>query len=147
MKVSFTILSEPASKANSRKLVTFGKRPGFIKSEKARQYEATARDQIPENCRVMFTGDVRFTADIYYASRRPDLDESVILDVLQAEYKKIGGRRLCTRHGVYLNDRQVKEKIVRWHLDTERPRAVITVEELAEQSPLLDTNSIQHSLV
>ena len=35
---SFTIHGEPASKANSRKIVLFGKRPALIKSEKARKY-------------------------------------------------------------------------------------------------------------
>ena len=34
---SFTIDGEPASKANSRKIVMFGKRPAVIKSDKARR--------------------------------------------------------------------------------------------------------------
>lgn len=45
--VSFTIYGEPASKANSRKLVTFGKRPAFIKSDKARAYLKDFHSQVP----------------------------------------------------------------------------------------------------
>jgi Holliday junction resolvase RusA-like endonuclease len=50
---------------------------------------------------------------IYYASRRPDLDESLILDLMQGI--------------IYENDRSVKEKHIFWGLDKENPRAEITV--------------------
>jgi Holliday junction resolvase RusA-like endonuclease len=109
---SFTILGEPASKANSRKLVKFGKRPAIIKSDKARQYEKTFRQQ----CKVLkelFEGDVGVEMTIYYRTRRPDLDESVILD--------------CMQGYIYGNDRQVKEKIIRHGLDKENPHADIRV--------------------
>jgi len=53
---------------------------------------------------------------IYYASRRPDLDESLILDLLQGL--------------VYLNDRQVKERHVFWGLDPDRPRAEMIIEQI-----------------
>ena len=46
-------------------------------------------------------------------SRRPDLDESVILDCLEGK--------------VYKNDRQVKAKHIFWGLDKENPRAEIEV--------------------
>jgi hypothetical protein len=39
--VWFTIDGEPASKANSRQLVTIRGRPAFIKSKKARDYVKT----------------------------------------------------------------------------------------------------------
>ena len=110
-----TIIGEPASKANSRKLVMFGKRPAFIKSDKARSYVKAAELQI-KTISPLMTGPLRFTAHIYYASRRPDLDESVILDVLQGK--------------VYLNDRQILEKHVYHGLDKLRPRAEIEVESL-----------------
>jgi hypothetical protein len=47
VKVALVIFGEPASKANQRKLVTFGKkgekkRAAFIKSDKARNYEQEA---------------------------------------------------------------------------------------------------------
>jgi|TARA_R110002153_G_scaffold52310_2_gene146746 Holliday junction resolvase RusA-like endonuclease len=112
---SFTIHGEPASKANSRKIVLFGKRPALIKSEKARAYVK----QFEAQCEVLddlFVGDVGVEMTIYYCTRRPDLDESVILD--------------CMETYIYKNDRQVKEKIIRHGLDKENPRAVIRVYEL-----------------
>jgi Holliday junction resolvase RusA-like endonuclease len=133
--VRLTILGEPASKANSRMLVKFGDRPASIKSGKARSYEKTAQAQIPENTRVMFQGPVRVTLEVYYASERPDLDESVVLDVLQAKYAK--GTRELVRPGVYANDRQVREKHVYHRIDRANPRAEITVEPLCPQQAAL----------
>ena len=60
------------------------------------------------------SGDVRVDITIYYASRRPDLDESVILD--------------CMQGFIYENDRQVKEKHIFHRLDKTNPRAEITVQ-------------------
>lgn len=155
--ISFTILGEPASKANSRQLVSFGrgekKRPALIKSEKARDYERDAQRQIPEHARQMLTGPVSVTLWIFYASERPDLDESVVLDVLQARYKRVPGdyvkigpgkyaegegeRKLISR-GVYLNDRQVREKHVYHGIDRANPRAeVVVVPLVPQQAPLV----------
>jgi len=61
----------------------------------------------------LMDGDLSVSITIYYASRRPDLDESVILDAMQDL--------------IYLNDRQVKEKHIYWGLDKENPRAEIQV--------------------
>jgi len=114
----FVVYGEPASKANSRRLVSFkrkggaGTRPALIKSQKALDYNDAFRLQCPKLSPLM-EGDVSVTITIYYASRRPDLDESVILDAMQGL--------------VYLNDRQVKEKHIFWGLDKERPRAEIIV--------------------
>lgn len=139
MIVRLTILGEPASKSNSRQLVTFGrgekKRPALIKSEKARDYEKAALMQIPASARVMLAGPVRVTLRIFYASERPDLDESVILDVLQARYSRIeDGERRLVRAGVYANDRQVREKHVHHGIDRANPRAEIEVEEMLQPS-------------
>jgi len=108
----FIIYGEPASKANSRKIVNFGKRMGVIKSQKARDYEKNFAEQCPtlEN---LIENDVKVELIIYYASRRPDLDESVILDCMQGK--------------IYVNDRQVKRKIVYWGLDRDTPRTHIRV--------------------
>lgn len=111
--LKITILGEPASKANSRQLVTLYGRPASIKSVKALDYVAAAIPQLKVQRLTPFKGDVAVSMDIYYATRRPDLDESVILDVLQGF--------------AYKNDRQVKEKLVRWHLDKTNPRAVVRV--------------------
>jgi Holliday junction resolvase RusA-like endonuclease len=115
--VTFTIYGEPASKANSRQLVrTKTGRPMFIKSQKARNYVDTFAKQCPRLDELM-TGTVEVSIDIYYASRRPDLDESVILD--------------CMQGYIYTNDRQVKIKHIYWYLDKENPRAHISVREYA----------------
>lgn len=115
MVVSFTILGEPASKANSRRLVKFGNRIVPIKSAKALSYVQSFHMQCSKRSSLI-EDDVRVTMTIYYASRRPDLDESVILDAMQGL--------------IYVNDRQVKEKHITWALDKANPRAVIQVEPL-----------------
>ena len=112
--VDFKIYGEPASKANSRKLVTIRGRPAFIKSKKARDYVAMFDKQCPV-LQELLEGDLSVTITIFYATRRPDLDESVILD--------------CMQDKIYKNDRQVKEKHIFWGLDRDNPRAEITVTE------------------
>lgn len=110
--VKFTVYGEPASKANSRKMVLIKGRPALIKSQKARDYVKTFEQQCPV-LEVPTTDDVVVEMMIYYASRRPDLDESLILDCMQCR--------------VYKNDRQVKQKFIYWGLDKENPRSVIRV--------------------
>jgi Holliday junction resolvase RusA-like endonuclease len=103
----FTILSEPASKANSRRLVTIRGRPAFIKSSKALGYVAAVRLQV-RPLHPLPSTDVCLNLHMYYATRRPDLDESALLDALQGL--------------LYVNDRQVKERHTYWHLDKTNPR-------------------------
>lgn len=112
-----TIKGEPVSKANSRRLVSIHGQPRVIKSAKALDYVRRVELLVPR-LNPMLEGRLRLTATIYYASERPDLDESLILDALQ-------GR-------IYANDRQVRERHV-WHaIDREDPRAILLVEEIAE---------------
>ena len=113
--VEFVIHGEPASKANSRQLVTIKGRPAFIKSKKARDYVKLFAEQTP-TLKDQITEDVEVEITIYYKTRRPDLDESVILD--------------CMQGPIYANDRQVKSKIIRWGLDRENPRSHIAVRPL-----------------
>jgi Holliday junction resolvase RusA-like endonuclease len=113
--VHYTIYGEPASKANSRRLVIIGGRARFIKSQKALDYVKAVREQV-RPMQPLMTGDLRMTAHVYYASRRPDLDVSLILDALQ---------------GIsYENDRQIKEQHLHHHIDRDDPRAVISLEEM-----------------
>lgn len=107
-----TILGQPYSKANSRMLVSTKGVSRFIKSPKALRYAESFKMQCP-TLDPLFEDDVRVELDIYYASRRPDLDESLILDLLQGK--------------VYRNDRQVREKLVRWGIDPGRPRTEIHI--------------------
>ena len=125
--IKLTIYGEPASKANSRQLVTRNGLPMIIKSQKALDYEHAALQQIPYLAKLMLEGELTATIHVYYATERPDLDESIILDVLQAKFETSGQRKICTRKGVYLNDRQVRERHVYHHIDKLNPRAVIEI--------------------
>lgn len=139
--IQFTIFGEAASKANSRKIVTIGGRPSSIKSAKARNYESDALKQIPPAARQRIEGPVRITMRIYYASERPDLDESLVLDILQDRFAKdkTTGQRVRIQDGVYRNDRQVREKHVYRAIDRVTPRVDIVVEPLqAQQASLLE---------
>jgi hypothetical protein len=148
--ISFTILGQPCSKANSRRLarpfVKEGETPRmiFMKSKEALIYERDALRQIPSRVRVRLTGPVCVTLRIWYASELPDLDESIILDVLQDRWDKRHGpragenKRQLVQAGVYRNDRQVREKHVFHGIDKANPRAEITVQALvAQQESLL----------
>lgn len=139
--IRLTILGEPASKANSREfgLVripgTDKQRVHIRKSEKALAYEESAQRQIPPAARAMLEGPVRVTMTIYYRDQRSDLDESIILDVMQARFQVAHGKRHCIARGVYLNDRQVRERHVFHAIDKLNPRAEIVVEPLQAQQP------------
>jgi Holliday junction resolvase RusA-like endonuclease len=108
------IFGEPASKANSRKMVYVRGKPMFIKSAKALAYAKAFKQQCVIAPSEVFECDVAVTIRIWYASRRPDLDESLILDLLQDV--------------TYDNDRQVKEKHIYWMgVDKQNPRCEIEV--------------------
>lgn len=111
--ITLVILGEPASKANSRRIVNIRGRMVPIKSQKALDYVGSLRLQSAAQVSAMIEGDLRVEMMIHYASRRPDLDESVILDALQGI--------------AYANDRQVKQRMTYWGLDKDMPRAVIRI--------------------
>jgi Holliday junction resolvase RusA-like endonuclease len=95
--------------------VTIKGRPAFIKSKKALNYAKDFAMQCPV-LNPMMEGYLEVEMTVYYATRRPDLDESVILD--------------CMQDKIYKNDRQVKSKIVRWGLSRSNPRTEIEVRPL-----------------
>ena len=106
------MLGEPCSKANQRQLVKINNRIVPIKSKKALGYVKSFQEQVPK-IDPMTEDYVKVEMMIYYASRRPDLDESLILD--------------CMQNHIYYNDRQVKAKHIFWGLDKENPRTIIRV--------------------
>ena len=118
--LSQIIFGEPASKANSRRVVRYGGMSRLIKSAKALSYSDAFKQQCKPLATLM-TGDLRVTLHIFYASRRPDLDESLILDLMQGL--------------IYENDRQVKERHCYWGLDPDNPRAEIIIERIPEIAP------------
>lgn len=119
----FVIFGEPASKANSRRIVKIRGITASIKSDKALDYVKTFSRQVKPLAQLL-SGDVAVTMTIYYASRRPDLDESLILDLLQGV--------------AYANDRQVRERHVFWGLDKANPRAEIEIRPIAPLAASID---------
>jgi Holliday junction resolvase RusA-like endonuclease len=116
---SAVIEGEPASKANSRRVVRRGRFTRVIKSEKALSYVAQLREQIaPLPPERMLRGRLCLTAYVFYASNRPDLDISLILDALQGL--------------VYTNDRQVREMHLHHHIDRAQPRTRLHIMETTD---------------
>lgn len=113
--IKFTIFGNLASKSNSRKMVTIGGKPRFIKSERALSFQQGANLQIPAKFKLGIEDPIKMTAHIYYDSRRPDLDPSLLMDILE-------------KAGVYKNDRQIVEQHLYKHLDKERPRVEVSLE-------------------
>ena len=107
--VKFVVYGEPASKANSRRFI----RPGLIiKSQKALSYAQAFKLQTPKLQHLMLP-PLAVEMTIYYASMRPDLDESLILD--------------CMQGVIYDNDRSIWKKVVTRGIDKDRPRSEIWV--------------------
>ena len=110
--IEFKTRGEPASKANSRRLVAIGGKPRFIKSKKGLSFVQSFTTQCPI-LDPLLDGDLLVAIEIYYASRRPDLDESLILDAME--------------NRIYKNDRQVKEKHIYWNLSRDDPHIKIKI--------------------
>ena len=123
-----TILGEPASKSNSRRLIYTRGKPRIIKSAKALQYLSDIRLQVPK-INPLLGGDLEMKIKIFYASKRPDLDPSLIFDGLQGL--------------LYVNDRQIKKFTCDWALDRNRPRAEVEIIQL----PIGWNNPVKGALV
>lgn len=127
--INLTIYGEPASKANSRRIGRVstkgwgGLGSGFriIKSAKALQYEKDfliqAKDFMIQvkGLKKPLEGDLVLHCTIYYRTKRPDLDESLVMDCLQ-------------KAGIIENDRQIKEKHIYHGIDKENSRTEIRLE-------------------
>jgi Holliday junction resolvase RusA-like endonuclease len=117
--IYLVVAGEPASKANSREIVMFGRRPASIKSDKARSYAKDFEVQV-QAISPLLEGELRVDMWIYYRTQRPDLDESLILDLLQGK--------------IYLNDRQVRERHVYHMIDKEDPRVEMIIQPRLRES-------------
>lgn len=122
--IALTIRGEPASKANARRLVHIRGRMVPIKSKKAINYSKDFNLQCPELSKL-YEEDLAIAMKILYQSKRPDLDESLILDLLQGK--------------IYKNDRSIKIKHVVWGLDRELPRTLIVLGPLEKQEAVINT--------
>lgn len=113
-EVRLVIYGEPASKANSRRIVPRGEKFASIKSQRAMDWLVLAGRQVPRRSTVPFPkGELVAFFRIHYRTQRPDLDESLVLDFLQ-------GR-------VYGNDRQVRERHIYHHIDADNPRVELVI--------------------
>jgi len=108
------IYGKCASKANSRQLIFFSGKPKSIKSKDALQFVKDIKKQIGK--KLFLEGDLKATFNIYYPSKRNDLDESLVMDGLEGL--------------LYKNDRQIKKKIVEKFWDKEKPRVEFEIEEI-----------------
>lgn len=108
----FVIPGEPAAKGNSREIVTFGGRSRLRKGDKALAFEALAALYVPPLA-PPYDGDVAMIVRVFYASRRPDLDSSLVRDALEGRVIK--------------NDRQVRHVSESGFVDKARPRLEIAV--------------------
>lgn len=115
---SITIYGTCQSKANGRRAVIIRGRSALIKSKAALAFSKVFEQQCPK-LDLMFEQPVHADIDIYYPSRRNDLDESLALDLAQ-------GR-------LYLNDRQVRSRRTRWGLDKDNPRVVMTIRLMTDE--------------
>ncbi len=140
-KITFTILGNAHSKANSRMVREVRGRLHSFRSPEAQEFANGALPQIPMAARQQLTCPVRFTAHFYYQNTQSDLDESIVLDVLQTQKKTVQKKRYVIQRGVYENDNQVKEKHVYWHHDPDNPRIEIEIEPLDAVQGTMDLGS------
>lgn len=117
------IIGKVVSKANSRRRTRSGL---YIKSADGLAFERLALQQIP-NDTIPITGDVLLLATIYYPTQRQDLDESLVMDVLQQRKDKAGRVYF---NGLYVNDRQIKAKLILHAIDRDNPRVTFEVHEI-----------------
>ena len=108
---------ECVSKANSRRLVTIKGKPRFIKSSKAIAFVKDVQAQA-KRIEPLLEGDLEANIKIYYSSRRPDLDASLVLVALEGLW--------------YKNDRQFKRLVMEKYLDKKNPRVDVFVNEISD---------------
>ena len=119
------------SKANSRRAVT-NRRTGramYIKSQKAldcvRNFTAQALEQWEG---PPLDGPVLMVAHIWYPSRRQDLDESLLMDILQGI--------------AYYNDRQIERKAITKNIDKDNPRVDVKITLLGIESEVVEKMAV-----
>ena len=112
------ISGEPASKSNQRRIVLINGKVRVIKSAKALAYAKFFASQV-EPPREPIDGDVELGVIVWYRTRRPDLDVSLLMDLLQANH-------------VILNDRQIKICKAYHQIDRKNPRSLLRVRRLPE---------------
>ena len=108
---NYVIIGNVPSKSNCYKVIKLGNRCGLGKQKQLTSYENSFKLQMLNYEYELIESEFKFVIDVYYNSRRPDLDNSfkVVLDCLQ-------------KAKVIKNDNRCIEIQARKLLDKENPR-------------------------
>ena len=111
MNQKYIIKGNTPSNSNCYKVIRLGNRCGLGKQKKLESYENSFKLQMLNYKYNLIESEFKFIIDVYYDSRRPDLDNSlkVVLDCLQ-------------KAEVIKNDNKCIEIIAKKHLDKIDPR-------------------------
>ena len=106
-----TILGNCPSKSNCYRIIKLGKHASLGKTKKLKDYENSFLLQCKHYKEMNIETEFRFEMDVYYDSKRPDLDNSfkVVLDCLQ-------------KNKAIRNDNKCVEIFARKFKDKENPR-------------------------
>jgi len=115
----FCIEGQAASKSNSRRLVWTNGKPRSVKSEKAMAFVAAIRAQC-KPLPVLLTGNLLLWSDVWYPSRRQDLDTTLVEDGLQGI--------------AFENDRQITMNFGRKFIDRTHPRVIARLKMIGVQT-------------
>ena len=131
--VEFTIIGQLYSKSNSRQIVFHGKHPSVIKSAEALNYvkASTLQLKIQLGSSETIEGYIRLDIDVFYSSKKPDLDVSLLMDVMQRQIDR--KTKIVLFRGVYKNDRQVAICNAKKFIDRKNPRVVVRITELTKE--------------
>ena len=112
MSQKFTITGNTPSKSNSYKVIRLGNRCGMAKQKKLYDYEKSFLSQMLQYDYEIIEGNFKFVIDVFYDSRRPDLDNSlkVVLDCLQ-KCKAIKNDNKCLEINAYKHLDKLKPRI------------------------------------
>lgn len=112
MKIQeFMITGNCPSKSNCYKVIKLGSKCALGKQKHLKSYENSFMVQMLQYKYDLIDTEFKFIIDVYYNSRRPDLDNAlkVVLDCLQ----KVGAIK---------NDNKCIEIVAKKHLDKNNPR-------------------------
>ena len=117
MKIQeFMITGNCPSKSNCYKVIRLGSKCSLGKQKHLKSYENSFKLQMLNYKYKLIETEFKFIIDVYYNSRRPDLDNAlkVVLDCLQ-------------KAGAIKNDNKCLEIVARKHLDKENPRVKFSI--------------------
>ena len=107
----YVITGNVPSKSNCYKVIRLGNKCSLGKQAQLKSYENSFKLQMLNYKYELIESNFKFIIDVYYDSRRPDLDNSlkVVLDCLQ-------------KAQAIKNDNKCLEIIAKKYLDKEKPR-------------------------